>query len=79
MEAERQAEAVGECQPVVEDVAGVDRARRLGVGVFARDEVAAVGGDDQAEVLGPRLDAAVEDAAQRLVLALVGLELTSSA
>ena len=61
VEAEAQPEAVGEREPVVEDVARVDRARGFGVGVFAGDQMPTVRRDDQPDMVGPRLDAAVED------------------
>src|SRR5262249_8575172 len=74
VEAEPEAEAVGERDLFPDRLAGVDGGRALVLDHVARQEVAPVRGGVEQDVLRPTLDAAVEHRLQRLVARILLVE-----
>ena len=74
VEAEPQAEAVGQRHLLLDRLVRVDRGRALVLHHVARHQVAAVGGGVEDDVLRPALDAALQRRLQRLVGGVVAVE-----
>ena len=74
VEAEPQAEAVGQRHLLLDRLVRIDRRRALVLDHVARQEMAAVRGGIEDDVVGPPLDAAFERRLQRLVRGVVGVE-----
>ena len=74
VEAEPEAEAVGERDLLLGRLGRVDRGRALVLDHVARHQVAAVGGGVEQHVVRPALDAAVQHRFQRLVVGVLPLE-----
>ena len=74
VEAEPQAEAVRQRDLLLDRLVRVDRGRALVLHHVARQEMAAVGGGVEDDVLRPALDAALQRRLQRLVGGVVAVE-----
>ena len=74
MEAQPQAEAVGERNFFLHCLAGIDRGAAFIVHQVARHQVAAVGGCIEQHILGPAFDAAFQRRLERLVTGVVLVE-----
>ena len=74
VEAEPQAEAIRQRHFLFDRFARIDRARALVVDHLARDQMAAVGGGVEDDIVGPPLDAPFERRLQRLVGRVAAVE-----
>ena len=74
VEAEPEAEPVGQRHLLLGRLGRVDRGGALVLDHVARHQVAAVGGGVEQHVVGPPLDAALQDRLQRLVVGILALE-----
>ena len=74
VEAEPQAEPVGERDLLLDRLARIDRGRALVLDHVARQQMAAVGGGVEHDIVGPPLDAAFEHGLQRFVARVLLVE-----
>ena len=74
MEAEPEAEAVGQRDLFLDRLAGIDRGRALVLDHVARQQMAPVRGRVEHDIVGPALDAAFEHRLQRFVAGVLLVE-----